>query len=351
VPANRFLPFFAAALTAFSICFAYSEDWPSGAAGDLAFETSSFMKESAYRKPDRASSDFSDSGAYGTVNRAWDKSHSGQWFIEEQRYGFDAVGAGLAWGRKDIIERGLKIFDWGFAQQQADGSFHCPDAFHSTSFFIEATARTALLLQASPYAKDFAPWVALVKPKLLAAAQWMTRPDVEVKGRKSNNPYTHRRYLVAAAFGFTGVLTNDAAMIDKSKEYAREGISLQDPAGFNPEKKGYDSSYHGVGLSFAIRYYTIVADAEMRHELEPMINKGLAWLGTRIKPDGSVDSTGNTRTGLGQEVGRNLKTKTMSYGSAYRAYAEWGMITGDKALEETAEKLASYDRSKPRPSK
>jgi hypothetical protein len=168
---NRTLPWLAATLLAYCIPFAQAEDWPSGAAGDLAFETSAFMKDSAYRKPDRASSDFADSGAYGTVNRAWDKSRSGEWFIEEQRYGFDAVGAGLAWGRKDLIERGLKIFNWGFAQQQADGSFHCPDAFHSTSFFIEATARTALLLQASPYAKDFAPWVASVKPKLLAAAR------------------------------------------------------------------------------------------------------------------------------------------------------------------------------------
>jgi hypothetical protein len=179
----------------------------------------------------------------------------------------------------------------------------------------------------------------------------MTRPDVEAKGRKSNNPYTHRRYLVAAALGFTGVLNNDAALIGKSAEYIHDGLARQDPAGFNLEKKGYDSSYHAVGLSFAIRYYSIVADAGLRHELEPMINKGLAWLNTRIEPDGSVDSTGNTRTGLGQEVGRNLKTKTMSYGSAYRAYAEWGMITGDKALQNTAQKLASCDRTKPRPSK
>jgi hypothetical protein len=124
------------------------------------------------------------------------------------------------------------------------------------------------------------------------------------------------------------------------------GLARQDPAGFNPEENGYDSSYHAVGLTFAIRYYGIVADTEFRHEMAPMITKGLAWLRTRIRSDGSVDSTGNTRTGLGQEVGRNLKVKTMSYGSAYRAFADWGMIAGDKSFEATAQKLAQYDRSK-----
>ncbi len=320
--------------------------WPSGAAGDLAFERSDFMKSSAYRIPDRASSDYAESGAYGTVNKAWDKTHSGQWFIEEQRYGFDAVGAGLAWDRKDLVDRGLKIFDWGFAQQQADGSFHCPDAFHSTSFFIEATARTALLLSASKYSANFAPWVASVKPKLLSAARWMTDPKVERKGRESNAPYTHRRYLVASALGFVGKLDDDPALIAKSQEYIKEGLALQAPAGFNPEKGGWDSSYHAVGLTFAIRYYTIVADAATRKAMEPMIDKGLAWLATRVTTDGSVVVTGNTRTGLGQEIGRNLKPKTMSYGSAYRAFAYWSMLREDKKLQETADLLARYDRSK-----
>src|SRR6476661_7283722 len=73
---------------------------------DLPFETSSFMKSTL-------------------------RTHSGKWFIEEQRHGADAVSGGIAKDDQAAIERGLKILHWGFSQQQPDGSFACPDTFHS----------------------------------------------------------------------------------------------------------------------------------------------------------------------------------------------------------------------------
>ena len=76
----------------------------------------------------------------------------GNWYIEEQRYGTDAILGGIAQQNTTAIARGLKILRWGFEQQQSDGSFNCPDAFHSTSFFVEAAAHACLLLKASPYA-------------------------------------------------------------------------------------------------------------------------------------------------------------------------------------------------------
>jgi hypothetical protein len=308
---------------------------------DLRFEASTFMKDTAYRRPDHIAADIDPSGAEAPVNIEWDRSHTGKWFIEEQRYGGDAIGGGIAKGDPSTIDRGLKILRWGFEQQQPDGSFTCPDAFHSTSFFVEAAAHACLLLNASPFASQYAQDVNWITPRLLKSALWMTVPAVETQGRRSNAPYTHRRYLVAAALGETGILTNNPFLVDHSKAYITDGISLQDPSGFNPEKGGYDCSYHAVGLVYAERYYDIVADGEPKSQLYDMLKKGNAWLATRVFPDGTIDPSGDTRTGEGQEKSRNGVVKNINYGWTYRSFYRWSLISGDPAFARLAELVFS----------
>ena len=128
-------------------------------------------------------------------------------------------------------------------------------------------------------------------------------------------------------------------MVKRSRAYVRDGIAHQMPDGANPEKSGTDTSYHVVGLLFAMNYYTLVANDEMRAQLAPMITHGLDWISARIRPDGTVDQTGNTRTGFGQERGPQGNLKTMSYGSAYRAFFYWATITHNPAQAQTASLL------------
>ena len=266
--------------------------WRPGPRGDLAFYTSPFLATTAYRKPDSTASDFAADGAYGPLNRAWDATHSGRWLIEEQRYASDAIMAGLIAHRQDLIDRGRHIFDWGFSMEQPDGSFDCPDRFHSASLFIEAASHSALLLQASDVAAANQNWVGSVTPKLNLAAHWMIDPRNEGPGRAHDEPYTHRFYLDAAAIGEAGELTHDDTLIKRSRDYVRDGIAHQQPDGADPEKGGTDTSYHVVGLLFAMNYYSLVAN------------------------DGNL--------------------KTMSYGSAYRAYFYWAVITHNGQLARTA---------------
>jgi hypothetical protein len=307
---------------------------------DLRFETSSFMKSTSYRRPDRVAADTSPDGAISRVNIQWEQVHAGNWYIEEQRYGADAVCAGIAQHDTAAIERGLKGLRWGFEQQQPDGSFNCPDAFHSTSFFVEAAARACLLLGASEYANQYASAVDEMKPRILRAALWMVQPGIEEQGERRNTPYTHRRYLVAAALGEAGVLCGNQALIDHSKSYIREGIALQQPDGVNPEKGGYDCSYQAAGLYYAECYYDLVADQEMKSALRPMLEKGFAWLRTRVLPDGRMDVSGNTRVGGGQEQGRNAVPKKVNYGIIYRGFYHWSLISDDSVYAQLAEKVA-----------
>ena len=317
----------------------FSESGLGSVTDDLRFETSAFMKRVAYRHPDQIAADVAPSGAQGRVNMEWNQSHVGKWYIEEQRSGADAICGGIAQQDGAAIERGLKILRWGFEQQQPDGSFNCPDAFHSTSFFVEAAAHACLLLSASPFGEHYAEEINWMKPRVLKAALWMAEPAVEMPGRKHNLPYTHRRYLVAAAFGEAGILSGNQSLVDKSKDYIREGISLRDPSGSNPEKGGYDCSYHAVGLVFAERYYDIVADAEMKEKLFRMLQKATSWLRSRVLPDGTIDATGNTRTGMGQELNRQGEVKKVSYSQIYRAFYRWSLISGDATFERLAEEV------------
>ena len=313
--------------------------WRPGVFGDLAFETSAFLRQTAYSKPDKVADQVAPSGAYGPLNIGWERGTSKRWLIEEQRYAIDAVIAGISHHRQDLVARGQLIFDWGFRQQQPDGSFNCPDRFHSTSFFVEAVAHGALLLQASDMAAQNKAWVDRTAPRLHLAAQWMLAQQNAVPGQAHDAPYTHRFYLDADALGETGVLLHDGSLVQASRDYVRRGLARQDASGANPEKGGSDTSYHAVGLLFAETYYTVVADDEMRGAMRHMLAHGLQWLAARVRPDGTVDQSGNTRTGFGQERGPQGNLKTMSYGSAYRASFYWAMITGDASWASLAIRL------------
>lgn len=313
--------------------------WQPGARGDLRFETSAFLRRTAYAKPDRVADQMAPSGAYGPLNTGWEQGTKDHWLIEEQRYAIDAVIAGLIWHRQDLVARGEHIFDWGFRQERPDGSFDCPDHFHSMSFFVEAAAHAALLLQASDMADANRAWIESAKPRLRQSVRWMTDPRNAAPGQAHDAPYTHRFYLDADAIGETGVLLGDDGMIRTSRDYISRGLARQDPTGFNPEKNGSDTSYHSVGLLFAETYYTVVADDATRAAMRPMVARGLAWLAARVRPDGTVDQTGNTRTGFGQERGPQGNLKTMSYGSAYRATYYWAMIAGDPRWAALADRL------------
>ena len=181
-----------------------------------------------------------------------------------------------------------------------------------------------------------------MKPRIHAAARWMIRPNNEAAGKLRNAPYTHRCYLVAAALGEAGLLCGAKELVSVSKQYVRQGIGLQTPEGFNPEKGGYDTSYHAFGIVMAMRYYTIVADPDTRAELAPMLQRAVAWLATRVRPDGEIDATGNTRTGLDQEKGRTGKPKSLNYGSTYRAFEYWYQIRGDRSYHRLAELVANF---------
>ncbi|MFB2982360.1 hypothetical protein [Microseira sp. BLCC-F43] len=233
------------------------------------------------------------------------------------------------------------MFDWGFAQQAADGSFKGAGGFHSASFFVAAVARTLLILQQSPQSRQYADKIAFYTPLLHRAARWMISPQVWRRGTTSNEPYTHRFYLVATALGLTGKLTGDRELINYSRQLIQQALSLQELDGVNPEKDGYDSSYQVAGVVYAQRWLIYFPNDPLAPRVTAMINKALTWAQTRILPTGEINSEGNTRTG-GQETRRTGEVKLVDPRIVYRGFAYWASVTGDSRWNAIARRIAQF---------
>lgn len=324
-----------------------------GTDGNLAFETSRIMAGCAHPDRQKAPADWRNlSGAAG-LNVKWDADHSQPWFIEYQKVGRDWVAAGLVSGDKDKVHWGLKILEWGFARIEPDGEFKHPDCYHSASFFIEAAVNVILLLEASPLRAEFANTLEAFKPKLLIAARWMIRPDIDALNWPDDNNYprifgerryAHRRFLDAAAIGGTGLVFHDKALMEKGVWLIRNGIAFQQPDGINPERGGPDTSYQALGLIYACRYYQTIADDAMRSEMLATLEKGYAWLLGRIKADGDIDATGNTRTGVSGEPSRDGKPKRLDYHTTAVSIVYWAHLSRNSEWEATAKRVFDFDR-------
>jgi hypothetical protein len=313
---------------------------------DFEYESSDLIAHFIYRGLSGRYESMMPNGA-NSVNVLWLRNQSKRWYIEEQRYGEDLIIGGLIKNDPQAIEAGFKMFDWGFTHQVDDGSFFMTgDRFHSTSFFVQAVARSLLMIQQSPYSQKYAAQVAKYKPLVHRAARWMILPNVWKVGIRRNKPYTHRRYLVATALGLTGKLTGDEKLIKYARKSIRDGLSLQRPDGVNPERDGYDSSYQMVGVVYAQRWVTYFPQDSVTPEVVVMINKSLLWQQTRILPSGEISTKGNTRTD-GQEKGRSGKIKGIDRRSALRGFAYWASVTGSQKWEENARKIAKFYYKKP----
>jgi hypothetical protein len=306
--------------------FARSGDDPTAAAPPLVdLVRHSLLVRSLYRLP--VTDNFNDDGAAGANRQGY------QW-IEEQRQGAEWVLRGRVQGRQDWIARGWKQLDWGLSRQQGDGGFGSKDPLHSTSFFIEALARSCIL---DPEGAN-----ATRVDGLAQGTHWLMRPDIEARGAKGNLPYTHRRYILAAAFGQSAQVAGVAAFRNKAVDWARQGLALQRPDGTNPEKGGYDAGYQMVGVLMSLRYLPVCTDPQLRARLRAMVQAAIPLELARLRPDGSIDPTGSTR--IEKEHARSGKTKDVPYAEVMQALVYGAQEVPQPAWIEPAQRIAIYRR-------
>jgi len=254
---------------------------------------------------------FSPDGAAGA-------NQDGYKWIEEQRQGAEWIVRGIADAQPDWRAIGWRQLDWGLAHQTEDGDFGSRDPFHSTSFFVEALARACLLDSETGMARRTA---------LGRAAHWLMSPAAEARGVPGNHPFTHRRYILAAAFGQAAAVTGEARFAARARAWALEGLQLQRADGTNPERDGFDAGYQMVGVLMALRYLPVCDDATIRAALRRMVRSAVPPELARLQPDGAIDMSGSTR--IGRESGRTGQLKGVPYSEVVQA-----LVYGARALPQ-----------------
>jgi len=296
-------------------------------AAEFTFQTTSPVKE-LLNPPRKAPADWQQRSGAVSINADWEKDHAKPWFVELQREGIRWVQCGLANDDKNSIAWGLKQLQWGFQQMKPDGSFDCPDPFHSTSFLLESTSHAILLIEASPYAAGFRDQLEAMKTPLLTCAKWMISPAND-KPAERQRIYTHRRFLLGCGLMECAMITRDSAVREKAVFYLDDGVRLQRDDGAFPEKGGHDSSYHSVGLIYLQRLLLISPPEFKKPAWQQAATRGTEWLRGRIDDKGVVSVEGNTRTGAGQEKGRTGALKNVNLPEVATTLLYRHQATGD----------------------
>jgi hypothetical protein len=301
------------------------------------------IKQVVYDRIDLGKINIGADGA-SPLSQAWLSGKRKDWAIEFQRFGGDLILAGVARNDHMYVDTGLRMLEWGLGRQNpADGGFvESEDQFHSTSVFLLEVNRGLLLLmdKSDDFEKEI-PRVKALIPHVRAAAHWLLRPEVLDPGKLKDQPFTHRKWLLAFSLGGAAKLSGDRELAAAGVEFAKEGIALQQEDGRNPEKGGYDVSYQMVDALAGSYYYTTLSprdSADLMAQVATMIDKTCQWEIRRMLPNGEIDVTGSTRMGI--EHMHNGKLKQTNYPEIVQTFTYAARICHKPEYEDVARRLA-----------
>lgn len=214
------------------------------------------------------------------------------WKIEAQWYGLPLAIAGLYHQKPQQCELGIAAFDYGLRQMQPDGRFISDDEHHSTSFFLEAAARIALLKDTLPV-PELETWIQKLP---VAVARFADRRAWNDNWWRDS--LHHRFFLNASVIFLTRSVTPKCSTLqmDQAYSWANEGLRRLLPNGASTELGGYDTGYHSLALTFATGS---VMAGTMHHVFREQMLDGIRsmthWLCSRIDEEGTIDDKDNTR--------------------------------------------------------
>ena len=267
--------------------------------------------------------------------------------ISAQRAGTKMILRGLADRDEQLIERGVRAIEYGFRRQHPDGSFANglglpetnPDALEADAFFLQAVGHAYLILRQSSYAERFLPRFDHLKPRIAKALQWLETYQ-EVLERKAERA-PNRLMFDALAFSLNGRVINREQYRHLGDRWVMKTLRKQRADGVFPEHEGGDSGYQAVTLLLLQIYALYASSPDLRNRIAVAVQKGITWEKTRIRPDGKVDTAGNTRTGRCRETffGR---CKEVNYPEVILCFLYHARLFGDPESAILAQKILRY---------
>ncbi len=238
--------------------------------------------------------------------------------------------------------------DLAFAHQREDGGFDAenrPDgasakspgaAVETAFFFLQELGRAILVIRESPHEAHFHARIAALEPKLRRACDFIQAGYDTIIPKSGHT--VNRTIIAAKAFGTCGRVLHDEALVATSRKLIAHALTRRDKDGVFIEKGGRDSSYNVVSIYFG----QVLALHVPLPEFEAALPAAVAWQLTRIKETGEVDVTGNTRTGVGKEIGYGGKPKKVNYSEVTLALTFYGLVHQDAAALAAADRVFAY---------
>ena len=260
---------------------------------------------------DGQENNFSADGASG-ANQDWQAGRGGL-YIETQRRGLDKVEAGVAGGSSTMIDQGLKAIEWGLRSSVRGANNSYPDqrdtdtapahALHPKAEFLEAAAHAVVIIaQSAAISPEFKQRAAALVPLIHDVARYLIDSG-DVASLFSSAENSNQLAFVAVSLFQTGRLANDTAMTASADALMQQILSMQRGDGVYPEKRGHDTGYQLVTVKQVTTYTNLVTDPAWRATLLAANTRAVNWFISRVRGDGSIDTTGNTRTtACGQRV-------------------------------------------------
>lgn len=136
----------------------------------------------------------------------------------------------------------------------------------------------------------------------------------------------------AKALGLGGLMLDDPALVAQAHRLMKYAIGLRDADGVFLENGGRDSSYNIVSVLFG----QVLTMHVPMPEAEAAFGDAVRWQISRILPNGEVDVTGNTRTGVG------IAPKNVNYSEVCQALTLYGLVHNYAPALEAAARVQAY---------
>jgi hypothetical protein len=265
-----------------------------------------------------------------------------------QRGSCRAVIASVVAGNLPAADDAWRGIDVAFAHQRPDGGFEAEirsngksarpfgPAVETAYFFLQELGRAVLVIRESPHENHFRSRIAALEPKIRRACDFIASGYDTIIANSSKA--VNRIIIAAKAFGTCGLVLHDDALVATSRKLITHALTLRDKEGVFIEHGGRDSSYNVVSILMG----QVLALHLPLPDFQAALPAAVAWQVSRVKDNGEVDVSGNTRTGVGKETGYKGEPKNVNYNEVVFALTYYGLVAHDPAALAAADRVFAY---------
>jgi hypothetical protein len=285
-------------------------------------------------------------------NRTWGGMYSPRFQMEAGT----ALRIGLARGNRRMARNGFRALQAATASIAPDGfvlSRLPPDRFPgfvpsledhaSGAAFFLAEACSAVLVSRDSRRHMAKPseWK-IVEDALLRAIAWLEQQENVLIDADRNAP----NRLLFDALAFQACHRLGDRDTGSAGRFVALALKKHRADGVFEEAGGSDTTYQAVATRLSLEILLAGYAGGDAHALWQAHLAGAQWLSARVRADGSVDSSANTRTCSGGEAFMG-KAKRFSVKSAFQALAYSGAMTGNKGTLAAAQRISEWASANP----